>query len=130
MALWELSGKLSYKAGSSNHQGSILLVDIMNVLGVSKSQREIHIHAIYLHNVLMNILRSHDNWTRTITGSVAEGMCGGIYANVKHKDYDYLYTNREIQLCTPRTTILATLHCYMTMTIIKHPFLLKKMTTF
>ena len=67
---------------TSDQQRSILLVDIMNVLGFSKSQREIHIHAIHLHNVLMHILRSHDNWTRTITDSVAEGMCGGIYANV------------------------------------------------
>ena len=92
---------------ASDQQRSILLVDIMNVLGFSKSQREIHIHAIHLHNVLMNILRSHDNWTRTMTGIVAEVMCGGIYANVKHKDYDYLYTNREIKLCTPRTNYIS-----------------------
>jgi hypothetical protein len=48
MALWELSGKLSYEAGSSNHQGSILLVDIMNALGFSKNEREINRHHIHL----------------------------------------------------------------------------------
>jgi hypothetical protein len=55
----------------------------------------------------MTILRSHDNWTRTNIGSVAEGMCGGIYDNIKHKDYDYLYTNREIKLCTPHTNYIS-----------------------
>jgi hypothetical protein len=34
-------------------------------------------------------------------------MCGGIYDNVKHKDYDYLYTNREIKLCTPHTNYIS-----------------------
>ena len=129
-----LSKRQLFEEKTYDYQRSILLVDIMNVIGFSKCEREIHIHAIHFKNVLMNISQANDNETANIfTGSISEGMCGGIYSNKSHHDFDMLFTLRNIKLYTPRTKkILTTIHFYpyMTMKIMMHLFLSKKMTTF
>jgi len=94
---------------TSHQQRSILLVDIMNALGFSKREREIHIHHEHLRNVLMTIFRIADKCTITITGSIAEGMRGGIYCNQSHGDFDFLFTTRNIKLYTPRANNISNL---------------------
>ena len=78
VALQELSRKLFFKERSSNHQRSTLLVDIMNATGFSKSEREIHIHCVHLRNAIVNIFKTSDKSTITLTGSASEGLCGGL----------------------------------------------------
>jgi len=124
--------KLSCEEETSDQQRSILLVDIMNAFGFSKTEREIHRHETHLRNVLLKFLLPNDIFTYVITRSTSEGMCGGMYNNKSHHDYDLLLTARNIKLCTPRTN-----------NINNHPllslhdnedydafFLSKKMTTF
>jgi hypothetical protein len=55
-ALQELREILFCEEEASDQERSIRLVDLMNAIGFSKSQREIHIHDIYLQNVIANIL--------------------------------------------------------------------------
>ena len=88
---------------TSDHERSILLVDIMNALGFSKIEREIRRYDIHLNNTLVNIFRTTDKFQITITGSTSECICGGIYSNQSHHDYDLLLTLRNIKLYTPRT---------------------------
>ena len=67
-ALQDFLEKLFCEGETSDHERSILLVDIMNAIGFSKREREIHRHRVHLHNVLVNIFKtsgpvwwSHDN---------------------------------------------------------------------
>jgi hypothetical protein len=53
--------------------------------------------------VLENIFRPTGKDTPKITGSVSEGMCGGIHFEHGHDDYDFVLKARNIKLCTPRT---------------------------
>jgi hypothetical protein len=86
----------------SDHQQSILLVDIMNALGYSKIEREIYRHTRYLLNEILSILRRSTNKDiPTMTGSVREGLYGGIYDNHLHHDTDILFTIRNIKLYSP-----------------------------
>ena len=62
----------------------------MNVLGFSKSEREICRYDIHLNNTLVNIFRTTDKFQITITGSTSEGICGGIHSNQSHDDYEML----------------------------------------
>ena len=61
----------------TSDQRSILLVEIMNAIGFSKSEREIHRHYEHPRNVHMNIFRVAVKSTITIAVSTAEGMRGG-----------------------------------------------------
>ena len=96
-----LSKKLLSEEKTSDDERSILLVDIMNAIGFSKSEREIHRHCVHLRNVLTNIIRAIDKSTVTIVGSTSDGMRGGIYGNQNHHDYDLLFRARNIKLETP-----------------------------
>ena len=88
------------KERTSDHQRPILLLYIMNVLGFSKIEREIHRHEIHLRNVLVNTINIA-KYTVKIKGSVSEGMCGGINNNENLHDYDFLFTHSNIKLYTP-----------------------------
>jgi len=77
-ALQDFLEKLFCEGETSDHERSILLVDIMNAIGFSKSEREIHRHDVHLKQELVNIFHPNDKLTITITGSTSEGMCGGI----------------------------------------------------
>jgi hypothetical protein len=126
----EFSKKLEVEA--SDHERSILLVDILNAKGFSKNEREIHIYDTHLRNEIMTNLRTTDTCALIFTGSTSEGMCGGMY-NTKTNTIMICYTQLDISSNTSHVqTILTTLHCYcyMTMKIMMHLFLLKKMTTF
>ena len=101
--LQEFREHLFFGEEISDHERSILLVDKMNALGFSKSEREIRRYGIHLNNTLVNIFRITDKFQITITGSTSEGICGGIYSNQRHHDYDMLLTLRNIKLYTPRT---------------------------
>jgi hypothetical protein len=95
--------QLFFEEEMSDQQRSILLVDIMNGMGFSKSEREIHRHRVYLEIVLANSFRSTDDkWTHTITGSKSVGMRGGINYDHSPHDTDTLMTLRNIKLYTPR----------------------------
>jgi hypothetical protein len=50
----------------------------MNATGFSKSEREIHIHCVHLRNAIVNIFKTSDKSTITLTGSASEGLCGGL----------------------------------------------------
>ena len=69
-AIQEFSKKL--EVASSDNERSILLVDIMNAMGFSKREREIHRDGIHLLNVLVNIIPSTDKSMITLTGSNLE----------------------------------------------------------
>ena len=101
--LQEFRENLFFGEETSDHERSILQVDIMNALGFSKSEREIRRYDIHLNNTLVNIFRTTDKFQITITGSTSESICGGIYSNQSHHDYDMLLTLRNIKLYTPRT---------------------------
>jgi hypothetical protein len=101
-ALQKFSEKLLCEEETSDQQRSILLVDIMNALGFSKCEREIHRHHFNLWNALLNSHQVTDKSTRTMTGSQLEGMCGGIYNIKSHHDCDLLLTSKHFKLCTPR----------------------------
>jgi hypothetical protein len=58
----------------TSDQQSILLAEIMNAIGFSKSEREIKRHSEHPRNLLMNIFRVARKSTITIAGSTAEGM--------------------------------------------------------
>ena len=85
---------------TSNHERSILLVDIMNAMGFSKCEREIRSHEAHLRNLHMNIFQTTYKQTATIAGSTSDGMCGGLNSNNSHHDIDILCTIRDIKLCT------------------------------
>jgi hypothetical protein len=72
----------------------------MNAIGFSKCERKIHIDDVDLNNELLNIFRLTDRVTGKLVGSTSEGMCGGIYGNQSHHDYDSLCTVRDIKLYT------------------------------
>ena len=93
----EFQEDLFFGEEPSVHQRSILLVDIMNAIGFSKNEQEIHRHSMDLHNVLMNIFRTSDKCMYIITGSTADGMRGGINSNQSHHDHDLLLTIRKIK---------------------------------
>jgi hypothetical protein len=101
--LQKFSEKKFFEEETSDQKRSILLVDIMNVMGFSKSEREIHRHSIHLTNVLLKSFPPHDQVTIKLTGSTLEGMSGGFYSNQSHRDIDMLLTLINIKLCTPRT---------------------------
>jgi hypothetical protein len=103
MTLQEFCEKLFFEEETSDHERSILLVDIMMAIGFSKSEREINRHLVDIEQVLENILRTTDKETSKITGSVSEGMCGGMHMEHTHADFDFVCTARNIKLCTPRT---------------------------
>ena len=88
----------------SDHQRSILLVDIMNAFGYSKIERDIYRHDIYLQNAIPNILRSTSKDITTMTGSIKESLHGGIYNGPLHHDVDLLFTIRNIKLYSPRVS--------------------------
>ena len=100
-ALQKICEKLLCEEEASNHEGSILLVEIMNALGFSKREREISRHEIHLQNVLTNSILIDDKVTNTRIGSTSECMYGGIYNNKRHHDYDLLFTHRYLKLYTP-----------------------------
>jgi hypothetical protein len=101
--LQEIRDNLLFGEETSDHERSILLVEIMNAIGFSKNEREIHIHDMHLLIELSNIFRRNDILTCTITGSASEGMCDGVYNNKSNHDYDMLMTVNAIKLYTPRT---------------------------
>ena len=116
MTLQEFCEKLFFEEETSDHERSILLVDIMMAIGFSKSEREIHRHqahvaialqnifqTTHLENVLQNIFRTTSKHISKIVGSASEGMCGGVYIEHSHVDLDFVLTARNIMLCTPRT---------------------------
>ena len=51
----------------------------------------------------MNIFQTSDKNTITLTGSTSEGLCGGLYNNKSHHNYDFLFTHSNIKSYTPRT---------------------------
>ena len=101
--LQEFCEKLFFEEEMSDQQRSILLVDIMNGMGFSKSEREINRHQVHLEILLVNIFPpSDDKYTYKIAGSTSVGMHGGInYDHIPH-DTDTLITRRNIKLCAPR----------------------------
>ena len=60
-ALQEICEKLEEEA--SDHERSILLVEIMNAIGFSKCEREMHIHDVHLNSELLNMCRHADKLT-------------------------------------------------------------------
>ena len=102
-ALQSFCEKDLLKEKKSDHERSIILVDIMNAIGFSKCQREIDIHKVHLRNVLVNIFRPAVNFTSKIIGSASEGMHCDVYNNQSHHDLDSLFTYSNIKLYTPRT---------------------------
>ena len=101
--LQEFREKMLFGEETSNHERSILLVDIMNTLGFSKNERKIHRHDIHLQIAILNIFGPADQLAITMTGSASEGMSGGIYGMESHHDSDFLLTDRNIKLYTSRT---------------------------
>ena len=95
-ALQEFQEKSFFEVETSD-QRSILLVEIMNAIGYSKREREIHRHCAHLRSVPGNILRLDGKCTSTIAGSKAEGMYGGFFSNQRHGDHDVLFRNSKIK---------------------------------
>ena len=89
-----------FEEETSDGERSIRLVNIMNAIGFSKCERKIHIDDVDLNNELLNIFRLTDRVTGKLVGSTSEGMCGGIYGNQSHHDYDSLCRVRDIKLYT------------------------------
>ena len=73
----------------------------MNAMGFSKSQQDILRHSWNLLNAFENIFLPRDI-SISLRGSVADGMCGGMYNNKSDHDYDMVCTIRKIKLFTPR----------------------------
>ena len=101
-SIQEFSKMLEVEA--SDHERSILLVDIMNAMGFSKNERQIHRHNAQLQNVLINIFPRIGKSTITLTGSTSEGLCSRFYVYQNPRDSDFLLTDRRIKLYTPRTS--------------------------
>ena len=78
-----------FEEETSDDERSIRLVNIMNAIGFSKREREIHIHDVHLKNELLNIFRLTDRVTSKLVGS-------DIYGNQNHHDYDSLCRVRAI----------------------------------
>jgi len=102
-ALQVFRENLFFEEEALDRRRSIILVDIMNALGFSKNEREIHIHQMHLLNELDNIFRTFDRVMTTLTGSKSEGMYGGFYSNKSHYDIDLLFTIRDFKLYPSRT---------------------------
>ena len=92
-----------FEEKTTDQQRSIRLVEIMNAMGFSKCERQIQRHFAHLRTALNNIFENTDTCTSAIAGSTSEGMCGGIYSDKSHHDYDFLLTYSHIKLYTPRT---------------------------
>ena len=103
MTLQEFCEKLFFEEETSDHKRSILLVDIMNAIGFSKNEREIHRYSVHLSNVLENTFRRTDTQMSKLTGSHSDGVCGGLYIENRNSDHDYVFTATNIKLCTPPT---------------------------
>jgi hypothetical protein len=86
---------LLFGEDTSDDERSILLVDIMNVIGFSKREREINRHDIHLKNELFNIFHPNDKLTITITGSTSEGMCAGRRNKMHHNLHCHLAVTVE-----------------------------------
>ena len=86
MALQKFCEKLFLEQKTPDHERLVLLVYIMNVLGFSKNEREIHIYSIHLRNALVNNVLTTDKVTVALKGNTSEGMCGGIYNNKRHHE--------------------------------------------
>jgi hypothetical protein len=54
-ALQKFCEKMFLEEETSDHQRSILLVDIMNAIGFSKCEREIYIHEVHLNDEICNL---------------------------------------------------------------------------
>ena len=99
-ALLEFREKLFFEEETSD-QRSNLLVEKMNAIGFSKSEREINRHYEHPRNVLVNMFFNFGGQnTITIAGSNAEGMCGGVYGKEIIYDTDILFRNMMIKLYT------------------------------
>ena len=61
MVLQESLEKLFFEEETSEQLRSILLVDIINAIGFSESEREIHRHIVHLRNPLGNSLQTSIN---------------------------------------------------------------------
>jgi hypothetical protein len=70
MTQQEFCEKLSFEEETSDHKRSILLVDTMNAIGFSKSEREIHRHSVHLMNVLENTFGITDTQMSKLTHSL------------------------------------------------------------
>ena len=101
--LQEFRENLLFGEEPSDQERSILLVDIMNALGFSQNEREIHRHDVHLNNALMHIFNPTAKITITMAGSNSEGLCGGIYGEQTRHDSDCLLTGRNIKLSSPCT---------------------------
>ena len=88
--------KMLFRKEPSDHERSIFLVDIMNTLGFSKNEREIHRHDIHLQIAILNIFGPADQLAITMTRSASEGMLGGIYGMESHHDSDFLLTDIKL----------------------------------
>jgi hypothetical protein len=92
-ALQEFRENLFFEEETSDQQ-SILLAEIMNAIGFSKSERERKRHYQHPRYLLMNIFPVARKSTITIAGSTVEGMRGGIYSNQRY----LLFRKRKIKL--------------------------------
>jgi hypothetical protein len=54
-------------------------------------------------NVLENTFGITDTQMSKLTGSYSDGVGGGLYMENRNNDHDYVFTARNIKLCTPRT---------------------------
>jgi hypothetical protein len=97
MALHDFCEKLFFEEETSDHERSILLVDIMNAIGFSKSEREICLHWIHHRNVLVSIFRTIDNDELKLTGSAADGMFGNVCDYRSNHDFDFVTISRKIK---------------------------------
>jgi hypothetical protein len=102
-ALQKFCEKMFLEEETSDHQRSILLVDIMNAIGFSKCEREIYIHEVHLNDEICNLFSPTSKLTMTLTGSISVGMGGGCYNNHSHLDIDFVFTDRNVRFYTPRT---------------------------
>ena len=85
-------------------QRSILLVDIMNAIGFSNSERGINRKYILLFNLLTDIFPFSYKKKVTIVGSMSEGIRGGIYSiGYRDQDIDLISTATNIKLYTAGT---------------------------
>ena len=100
--LREFLEHMFYVEETSDHQRSIRLVNIMNALGFSTSEREIQRYQIQLYHVFHNIFPPSEEIKFAMKGSTADGMRGGFYSAKNHHDFDILFTHINIKLYNPR----------------------------
>jgi hypothetical protein len=99
MALHDFCEKLFFEEETSDHERSILLVDIMNAIGFSKSEREICIHWIHHNNVLDNIFRNTIYCALSIFGKKTYTMFSYlfIYLFIFVMIYLFIFTSNALQ---------------------------------